>query len=141
MLVPRYDIRVSAGSGSIIHSEQIVDHYAFQAEWFAREVGIAPADAACVEVRGRSMEPDLYDREVTVIDLSKNRFIDDAIYVLHYADALRIKKVTVSLDGTVQIRSSNEADYPPETVSAEQAQYITVVGRAKIAIPPIRRLP
>ena len=33
VLVPRYNIEASAGGGSIIHSEQIVDHLAFKADW------------------------------------------------------------------------------------------------------------
>lgn len=140
VLVPRYDIKVSAGNGSVIHSEQIVDYYAFQLEWFAREVGISPASAACAEVRGNSMEPDLFDGEIVIMDTSKNRFVDDAIYILHYGDALRIKKVHTRIDGTVEIRSSNEA-YKSEVLTPEEAERITIIGRARRAIPPVRRLP
>lgn len=135
ILVPQYDVRVSAGGGSVIHSEQIVDHLSFQTDWFARWVGIPPVSAAVVEVRGESMRPDLEDEDLVIIDITKNAFVDDAIYVLQYGDALRIKKVTVKIDGTVEIKSSNEAaGYKPEVLTPEEAQQITVVGRSKRAI-------
>jgi phage repressor protein C with HTH and peptisase S24 domain len=74
VLVPRYDVRVSAGGGSVIHSEQIVDHLSFQYDWFEREVGISPKHAVVVEVRGDSMVPDLHDGELVIIDTSQNSF-------------------------------------------------------------------
>jgi phage repressor protein C with HTH and peptisase S24 domain len=140
VLVPRYDVRVSAGGGSVIHSEQIVDHLSFQYDWFEREVGISPKNAVVVEVRGDSMVPDLHDGELVIIDTSQNVFVDDAIYVLHYGDAIRIKKVLKRIDGSVEIKSSNER-YGSEMLTPEQAQQVVIIGRAKRAIPRVRRLP
>ena len=137
--VPQYDVRASAGRGELIHSEQIVDHIAFEREWFEREVGIPAAHAAVLEVRGDSMVPDLHDGELLIMDLSKNRFVDDAIYVIQYGNALRIKKVRVRLDGKIEIRSSNDA-YAPEIVEPDDAASIVVVGRGKTAVPKVRRL-
>jgi phage repressor protein C with HTH and peptisase S24 domain len=141
VLLPRYDIRVSAGGGSLVHSEQIVDHLAFQADWYQREIGIPPEHTALMEVRGNSMEPDLFDGDIVAIDTRVDRFVDDAIYVLRYGDALRIKSVQRRIDGRVEIKSSNEAMYKPEVITDGEAEQITVVGRARRVFPKPKRLP
>lgn len=141
VLLPRYDVRVSAGGGTVVHSEQIVDYLAFKSDWFEREVGIPAGSAALFEVRGNSMESDFYDGDLALLDLRVDRFIDDAIYVVQYGDALRVKRVHRRLDGKVEIKSSNEAVHKPEVVTEEEASQIIIVGRAKRALPKPRRLP
>ena len=138
--LPQYDIRVSAGGGAVIHSEQIVDILAFNRSWYEREIGIPVTQVALFEVHGDSMVPDLHDGDLAVIDLGKNAFTSNAIYVILEGDALRIKKVSVRVDGKIEIKSSNES-YGVETLTPEQAEQIVVVGRAKRAFPRMRRLP
>lgn len=140
VVLPRYDIRVSAGGGSAVHSEQIVDYLSFSREWYDREIGIPPSQAALFEVHGNSMEPDLHDGDLALIDLSKNTFKSPAIYVILEGDELRVKKVTLLPDGGVEIRSSNES-YGVVTLTSEQAEQVKVLGRARRAFPRMRRLP
>lgn len=139
--VPRYQIGAGAGGGVIVESEQIVDYLAFQAGWFARSVGVAPRSAALIEVRGDSMAPVLQDGELVIVDTSCRDFRDDAIYVLQYSGALRIKSVRRRLDGKIEIRSANE-DYGVELLSEQEAEAgtFTIVGRARWALSG-RRLP
>lgn len=139
--VPRYQIGAGAGGGLVVESEQIVDYFAFQAGWFARNVGVAPANAALIEVRGDSMTPVLSDGELVIVDTSCDAFKDDAIYVLQYSGALRIKSVRRRLDGKIEIRSANE-DYGVEVLSEADAEAgtFTIVGRARWALSG-RRLP
>jgi phage repressor protein C with HTH and peptisase S24 domain len=142
ILLPRYDVKVSAGGGSFIHSEQIVNHLSFRADWWEREVGIPPKFAMLVEVRGDSMIPDLHDGDLAAVDTRVSKLVDDGIYVLRYADSLRIKRVHRRLDGKLEIKSSNEEMYKPELITeAEAAEQIQIIGAAKTAIPRIRRLP
>lgn len=140
VVLPRYDVRISAGGGSTVHSEQIVDYLSFSRAWYEREVGIPPSQAALFEVHGNSMEPDLHDGDLAVIDLSKTSLKSPAIYVILEGDELRVKKVTLHPDGAVEIRSSNES-YGAITLTPEQAEQIVVVGRARRAFPRMRRLP
>lgn len=138
--LPRYDVRISAGGGAAVHSEQIVDYLSFSREWYDREIGIPPGQAALFEVHGNSMEPDLHDGDLAVIDLSKNTFKSPAIYVILEGDELRVKKVTLLPGGGVEIRSSNE-NYGVVTLTPEQAEQVKVLGRARRAFPRMRRLP
>lgn len=141
ILLPRVDVKVSAGSGTLVSSEQVVDYLAFSAEWFHKHVGISPASAALIEVRGDSMTPVLVDGELVIVDTSCDSFRDDAIYVLQYSGALRIKSVRRRLDGKIEIRSANEG-YGTELLTEEEAAAgtITIVGRARWALSG-RRLP
>lgn len=141
VLLPRYDVSVSAGNGTIVRSEQVVDYLAFSAEWFHKNVGIAPAHAALIEVRGDSMTPVLNDGELVIVDTSCDAFKDDAIYVLQYSGALRIKNVRRRIDGKIEIKSANE-DYGVELLTEQEAEMgvITIVGRARWALSG-RRLP
>lgn len=140
LLLPRYDVRVSAGGGSIIHSEQIVDYLAFNRIWYEREIGIPSGQVMLFEVHGDSMVPDLQDRELVFVHTAINSVASNGIYVLLHGEHLLIKKVSVRMDGKIEIKSSNES-YGVETLTPEQAEQLVVVGRAKRAIPPIRRLP
>lgn len=141
VLLPRYDVTVSAGNGIVVRSEQIVDYLAFSADWFHKNVGISPASAALIEVRGDSMTPVLQDGELVIVDTSCDAFKDDAIYVLQYSGALRIKNVRRRIDGKIEIKSANE-DYGVELLTEQEAEAgtITIVGRARWALSG-RRLP
>ena len=141
VLLPKYDVAVSAGNGTVVRSEQVVDYLAFSSEWFHKNVGIAPASAALIEVRGDSMTPMLQDGELVIVDTSCDTFKDDAIYVLQYSGALRIKRVRRRLDGKIEVKSANEA-YGEELLSEQEAESgnITIVGRARWALSG-RRLP
>lgn len=141
VLLPKYDVSVSAGNGTLVRSEQIVDYLAFNSEWFHQNVGIAPGSAALIEVRGDSMTPMLQDGELVIVDTSCDAFKDDAIYVLQYSGALRIKRVRRRLDGKIEVKSANE-DYGVELLTEQEAESgnITIVGRARWALSG-RRLP
>jgi phage repressor protein C with HTH and peptisase S24 domain len=139
VLLPRYDVRVSAGGGSLVHSEQIVDYYAFNRRWFEDRIGIPPAQAVLLEVHGDSMEPDLEDGDLVIVDTSKTSFVADAIYVILVNGALVIKRVSQRMDGKIEIRSSNEK-YGAEILAPEEAERLIVVGRARRVLKE-RRLP
>ena len=38
--VPRYDVQASAGYGTLIESEQIVDHLAFKRDWLESDLSV-----------------------------------------------------------------------------------------------------
>lgn len=139
--VPRYSVKAHAGGGAAVESEQIVDYLAFKRDWFERNVGIGPDNAALIEVRGESMTPVLQDGELVIIDMSCTNLRDDAIYVLQYSGGLRIKSVRRRVDGKIEIRSANE-DYGVEVLSEKEAEAgtFTIVGRARWALSG-RRLP
>ena len=114
IMVPRYDIAGSAGGGSLIHSEQIVDHLAFRADWVKNALGVSRKDLVLISVKGDSMQPTLSEGDLILVDTAVREFEDSAIYVLRKGDGLFVKRVHHKLDGTIIVKSDNQ-HYEPET--------------------------
>lgn len=127
-LVPRSSARPSAGHGTIIESEQIVDYMSFKKDWLKRVLGISHSDIALVEVRGDSMAGTLEDGELALVDMRQNRLDTSAVFVIQVEDALLVKRVQPMLDGTVMVKSDNAA-YEPETLAGKQLENLRVLGR------------
>lgn len=128
VLVPRYDVSGSMGNGHVIHSEQIVDHLAFRAEWVRTELGTNPNNLALISAVGDSMEPTLRAHDLLLIDRSVLTVKQDAIYAFAVDGELRIKRIQRLFDGSLVIKSDNPG-YSAETLPPDQSGLINIVGR------------
>lgn len=128
VLVPRFDVKASAGGGSLIHSEQVVDHLVFKLEWVNRALGVSPKHLALISVKGDSMEPTLSDGDLVLIDTSAGNIENNAIYVLQYNGTLLVKRIQKKLDGSVLIISDNSM-YKQEVLTGDLAAQLNVIGR------------
>ena len=126
--VPRYKVEASAGGGSMIHSEQIVDHLAFRADWVNNALGVPVSALVLINVTGDSMEPTLSNGDLILIDMSTQGIDDSAIYVLRFDGKLVVKRIHRKFDGSVIIMSDN-AVYPPEVILGDLVGDLEVVGR------------
>jgi len=128
VLVPRYDVAASMGNGSVIHSEQIVDHLAFREEWVRTELGANPKNLLLISAIGDSMEPTLRAGDLLLIDCNGVGVKQDAIYAFATNGELRVKRMQLKLDGSVVVKSDNQ-QYEPETLSADNAVLLHIIGR------------
>ena len=126
--IPRYEVSASAGGGTLIHSEQIVDHLTFKEDWVRNALGIPVSALALINVKGDSMEPTLANGDVILIDMSINGFDDNAVYVLRLNGTLLVKRVKRNFDGSVLVSSDNTM-YPPDTIKFDVIDTLNVVGR------------
>lgn len=126
--IPRYEVAASAGGGTLIHSEQIVDHLTFRSDWVRNALGVSPKALALINVKGDSMEPTLSNGDVILIDTTKSGFDDNAVYVLGLDGTLLVKRVKRNFDGSVLVSSDNIL-YPPDTIKGELVNSLKVVGR------------
>lgn len=126
--IPRYEVSASAGGGSLVHSEQIVDHLTFRADWVRNTLGIPVSALALISVKGDSMEPTLSNGDVILIDMSKNGFDDNAVYVLRLNGTLLVKRVKRNFDGSVLVSSDNTM-YTPDLIDVAILDTLNVVGR------------
>lgn len=126
--IPRYEVSASAGGGTLIHSEQIVDHLTFKEDWVRNALGIPVSALALINVKGDSMEPTLANGDVILIDMSIDGFDDNAVYVLRLNGTLLVKRVKRNFDGSVLVSSDN-AMYPPDTIKFDVIDTLNVVGR------------
>lgn len=127
VMVPRYDVQASAGGGSLVLSDQIVDYFPFPQEWISK-MGLARQQLALIEVHGDSMEPALCNDDIVLIDLRLSELSADGIYVIQHRGHLLVKRIQSKLDGTVVIKSDNPA-YEPEVLKPDEAERLVVVGR------------
>lgn len=128
ILVPRYEVRASAGGGAMVHSEQIVDYLSFKAEWVRNSLGASARDLALINVKGDSMEPTLSNEDLILVDLRAHQVEDNAIYVLQLDGALLVKRLQRMFDSSV-IVSSDNAIYKPETIRGDAVKDLNVIGR------------
>lgn len=128
ILVPRYDVAGSMGNGHVIHSEQIVDHLAFRAEWVRTELGTSPNSLVLISAVGDSMEPTLRAHDLLLIDRSVRAVKQDAIYAFAVDGELRIKRIQRLFDGSLVIKSDNPS-YSPESLTQDQSASINIIGR------------
>lgn len=126
--IPRYEVAASAGNGATIHSEQIVDHLSFKADWVHNALGVSVKALALINVTGDSMEPTLSEGDLILIDMSHRGVKDNAVYVLQLNGSLLVKRIQHKLDGSVMVKSDN-AIYEPERVDAEMVDSLNVIGR------------
>lgn len=128
VLVPRYDVAASMGNGAVIHSEQVVDHLAFRAEWVRTELGTSPRNLILISAIGDSMEPSLRAGDLLLIDRSVESVKQDSIYAIAHDGELRIKRIQRLFDGSLVIKSDNPS-YRTEELSPAQAEQMRIVGR------------
>ncbi len=126
-LVPKYEVRASAGTGAVIASERIVDHLAFKNAWL-QSLGIAPRHLLLIEAVGDSMMPRIADGDLLLIDTSLSSVQQNAIYVIRLDNDLVVKRIQRKLDGSLTVMSDNPA-YSPELVPANEATSLSVIGR------------
>lgn len=127
ILVPRYDVQAAAGSGMVIHSEQIVDSLAFRTSWI-HELGLKPDALALITTRGDSMEPTLHPGDLLLIDLANSAVCEDAIYAIQNDGSLIVKRVQKMFDGSIIIKSDNPA-YREQVIDKGLLETVRIVGR------------
>lgn len=128
ILVPRYNVTGSMGNGHVIHSEQVVDHLAFRAEWVRTELGASPNNLVLISAVGDSMEPTLRAYDLLLIDRSVLSVKQDSIYAFAVDGELRVKRIQRLFDGSLIIKSDNPG-YAMETLTPAQSEMINIIGR------------
>lgn len=126
-LVPRYNVQASAGPGSEVHSEQIVDHLAFKRSWLT-EMDLKAGSLALITAKGDSMVPTIKDGSLLLVDTRKEQSIRDGIYILRMDGALLAKRLQRLLDGGILVKSDNPA-YKELKAEKDQLQLLDIIGR------------
>lgn len=94
-----------------------------------RRVGAQVGHAACVNVIGNSMEPMLPSGCTVGIDTLKTQIVDGKIYAIDHSGMLRVKILYRLPGGGIRIKSFNTEEYPDESLTAEEAKSVKVLGK------------
>lgn len=126
--INEYDVRLSAGPGSLIDMEDVRGVWRFARSYIEDELRVSPASLAMVEVRGDSMEPTLRSGDRVMIDHSDRSAGHPGIYAIWDGDATvvkRLERVPYSDPAMVVLISDNKS-HNAYTVPAE---VVNIIGR------------
>ena len=127
-LVPVYNVRASAGPGTLVESEDIVGQLAFPPGYLRHITKSHPRNLAIIGVKGDSMSPTLKDDDVVMIDTSKVDLSFEGLFVIKIdgGAALLVKRIgRASKAGYVNIISDNPS-FPAVEIAGDD---VTPVGK------------
>lgn len=127
-LIPRRDIRASAGDDSLLPAEEIVDYVLFKTDFIRRELHLDPNNLTVIQAKGDSMTPTIWNGDLLLVDLSQARDTDNAIYVLNVEGRILVKRLQFLMDGSIEVISDNPK-YKTEVVKATGIEPFRIVGR------------
>lgn len=125
--IARHEVEASAGNGSEVPSEDASQTYAFNQKWLNKR-GLKPDTLSIISVRGDSMEPDLNDGDLVLIDLANTDLADGKIYAVQYSGSLFVKRIQYVPGDLVRLVSRN-TQYAPIEIKNPEADGVRVVGR------------
>lgn len=131
VLIPRLDIKVSAGNGRIVWEvDEKGQKQAFRRSWCDR-IGVRAGQAATVVAEGSSMEPRVIDGDSLVVDYKAKQLIDGKVYVLAYQNEVYVKRLFKKPGGGLTIRSDNpdKARYPDMDVPPSDMEHVEIIAR------------
>ncbi len=123
--VPRVKAKLSAGNGSFLTDSEVTCEYAFRREWIYTKG--QPDKMVILFVSGTSMQPEIYDNDMVMIDQSQTDIHSGKIYAVGVEDTILIKYVDVE-PGQLILRSKNP-EYSPIIIERAQQDQIRILGR------------
>lgn len=127
VLIPQYQVRASAGPGTLPDSDTPLASIAFQAGFVRDLTGAAPEKLAVLAVEGDSMFPTLAHGDQILIDTAEPDRLRDGIYVLRVDDALLVKRLSLN-PATRRLSIQSDNDAYPSWPDCDPAA-ITIIGR------------
>lgn len=118
--VPIFDGKISAGSGQSVFDGEPIDYMDFPTEYLKRLGN--PTEMHAVAVGGDSMEPELRNGDIIVVDYSQ-RTPREAIFAFNVEQLALVKRLRFKADGVAELVSSNPR-YPPFDVSLSDENLI-----------------
>lgn len=125
VFVPRVKAKLSAGNGSLLTEDNIVAQYAFRSDWLHAKG--QPTKMVILFVTGTSMQPEIYDNDMAMIDQSQVDVIPGKIYAIAVDDTIIVKYVDIE-PGKIILRSENEK-YPPIYIERKDTNQIRILGK------------
>lgn len=127
-MVPMVEARLSAGTGSFEAGTGVERRYAFRSDWI--NLKGQPSKMVLMRVAGDSMEPQVFNDDVVLIDQSQTTPRAGGLFAVAVEDLVYLKIVD-AVPGKFILKSSNEA-YAPLEIDArgDLADGIRIIGRA-----------
>ena len=127
-LIPLVEARISAGQGSLEVNGTSERSYAFRMDFLLRKGN--PDAMVLMRVAGDSMQPEIMDNDIVLIDQSKKDIIPGKIFAVGFEEAIYLKRIDM-IPGKVILKSVNEECYPPISldIQGDIAEQFRVIGK------------
>lgn len=126
--VPRINVRLAAGDGSVEGFEEVIGSLKF-ASSFLRDVRVSPAKARIVSVRGHSMHPVIPDGAVVLVntsDAAREPVHGEVFAIVRPVEGLSVKRLKFE-NGHWLATSDNPAG---PTIPINDGEPAKIIGRA-----------
>lgn len=127
IMIPMVEARLSAGQGSLQTDGNSERSYAFRSDFLHKKGN--PDNMVLMRVSGDSMQPEILNNDVVLLDQSKTDILPGRIYAVGFEEAIYLKRVDM-LPGKVILKSANPA-YPPVELDIrdQQRDAFRVIGQ------------
>jgi phage repressor protein C with HTH and peptisase S24 domain len=125
MQIPKVRARLCAGGGSFEVGSEIEGYYSFRKDWLSRK---GNADKmVLMDIFGNSMEPELKEGDVVLIDESKKDILAGSIYAVGIDDTIMVKRLEKRPKGLALLSENikNETIY----MEAEDLNRVRLIGK------------
>ena len=128
VLLPLVAARLAAGNGSLENDGELVAHFAFRSDWVCRKGN--PEKMVLMHVTGDSMEPEIQNGDMVLIDRGKTQLYGHAFYAVGINDEIYIKEVETLPGQRLVLRSLNARYHPIEVdLRGDLADSVRIIGR------------
>lgn len=125
--IPLVEARLSAGAGCFETSDYSDRSYAFRYDFLVRKGD--PKKMVLMRVAGDSMEPEIYDNDMVLIDQSKKDIIPGKMFAVGFEEAIYLKRINI-LPGKIIMESMNPRYAPMEfDMRGDCSEHFRVIGR------------
>ena len=125
IMVPKVRARLCAGGGSMELEAVPVSEHPFPVSWLSR-MG-TPSAMVFMDVIGDSMEPDIKDGDMVLVDQANTALTPKAVMAVGYEDAIYIKRLEKHPQGLALL--SDNQSYAPLAIRGDELNSFRVIGR------------
>lgn len=124
-----FDIQSSSGHGKFAPEYQsILQTLDVLEDWALSNFGKNPVDKIkIINNSGDSMAPTIQDGDILFVDITRNAFEAEGIYILDWNGRLLTKRLVAQSDGRLAIISDNKS-YDPEYVNEKNIDSLVICG-------------
>lgn len=125
--LPLFDIRASAGRGSLAQDGEPIGFRLFDHNWLKSVTRSPLGQLAVIQVDGDSMEVTLHTGDHVLVDLGRKALAQPGMFVLELQGELVVKRVSMDFSAQTVTLVSDNTKYPPQQIA--DVDRLNVVGR------------
>ena len=122
-------VKGSAGPGQVTPTDQTIIQVAINASEWRNYVGLDHKHVKIITIHGDSMRPTFCHGDQVLVDTACHSFIDDGVYAIQQGDLLRVKRIKLKLDGSIEVKSDNTQGFSTDVHTKEEAADFKIYGR------------